>query len=99
MIRQFLWLVLIVAGAAGFYSWQLLDQEQSGTPANQDSQPDYVAQDLTRMIYNEEGHLSDPGVDQPLLCCQHRRIGDNKREHQEAGRGDRQLSVITWINR
>ncbi len=37
MIRQFLWLVLIVAGAAGFYSWQLLDQEQSGTPANQDS--------------------------------------------------------------
>ena len=59
MIRQFLWLVLIVAGAAGFYSWQLLDQEQSGTPANQDSQPDYVAQDLTRMIYNEEGHLSD----------------------------------------
>lgn len=59
MIRQFLWLVLIVAAAAGFYSWQVLDQEQSGTPGNQDNQPDYVAVDLTRMIYDEEGHLSD----------------------------------------
>ncbi len=38
MIRQFLWLVLIVAAAAGFYSWQLLDQEQSGY-AGQSGQP------------------------------------------------------------
>ena len=58
MIRQFLWLVIIVCGLAGFYSWQLLDQEQS-IPASQDNQPDYVAVDLTRMIYDKEGHLSD----------------------------------------
>ncbi len=59
MIRQFLWLVLIVAAAAGFYSWQLLEQKKTAAPLNQDNQPDYVATDLTRMIYDKEGHLSD----------------------------------------
>lgn len=32
----------------------------------------------------EEGHLPEASVDQPLLCRQHRRIGDNKREYQIA---------------
>ena len=59
MIRQLLWLVLIVCAAAGFYSWQQMDQQPDKTLQDQDSQPDYVALDLTRMLYDEEGHLSD----------------------------------------
>ncbi|RVT48274.1 LPS export ABC transporter periplasmic protein LptC [Rheinheimera sediminis] len=59
MIRQFFWLILVVAAAAGFYSWQLLEQDNKTAPETQDNQPDYVAVNLTRMIYDEQGHLSD----------------------------------------
>jgi len=58
MIRQFLWWLVIAVGVAALYS-VLLQQQDTPVTLAQDNQPDFIATNMTRTIYDQDGNLSD----------------------------------------
>lgn len=57
MIRQFLWLLLALTGAVVFYTW-LEIQEQPLLTSDNEMTPDFVAYDLVRTSFDENGNLT-----------------------------------------
>jgi lipopolysaccharide export system protein LptC len=58
MIRQLLWLFLVLAGAVVLYSWIEYADESAARPVERELVPDFVAYDLTRRSFDKAGDLS-----------------------------------------
>ncbi|MFC4655305.1 MULTISPECIES: LPS export ABC transporter periplasmic protein LptC [Rheinheimera] len=58
MIKQFLWWLLVAVGAAVMFSL-LMQQQEPQVQQAQENQPDFIATNMTRFVYDQEGHLSD----------------------------------------
>lgn len=57
MIKQFLWLLLVLTGCVTLYAW--LDQQEQVKPmTSNEMEPDFIAYDLIRTSFDEEGNLA-----------------------------------------
>ncbi len=57
MIRQFFWFLLVLIGSTALYVW-LDQQDPVQLQAENDMAPDFVAYDLIRSSFDEQGNLS-----------------------------------------
>jgi lipopolysaccharide export system protein LptC len=57
MIRQFFWFLLVLAGCVTLYAW-LGQQEQTKPAASNELAPDFIAYDLIRTSFDEDGNLT-----------------------------------------
>ena len=58
MIRQFFWLVVVIACGAVLYSWIEAENEPKQQQVERELVPDYVAYELVRSSFDKSGNIS-----------------------------------------
>lgn len=73
MIRQLFWLCLVIAGCAILYTWIEAENEQQQKQVERELVPDYVAYQLVRSSFDDQGNLT--GLIRAAQMAQYEQLG------------------------